>query len=155
MIYPSIIVWGERVRTCRGDIVSGGGYQAQGGGGTGGLFGGSTPTSNTFHVNTYLTHHYLVVESGPVKITPEIETYFLSFTLVFGIDGTPPVSDNRNEKFIMKQRVAETMSQWNNKPDFINKLQRAYVEIGYGRDTNKWFYDHLAEAYLNWLWDKK
>jgi hypothetical protein len=96
-----------------------------------------------------------------MKISPEIEEYFVSFTLVHEI---PPLTNNTFGPRIwglrkQKQEVALYMETWSHKPDFLYKLERAYTEVdsrhgtvGY---TRQWFFERLAAAYLDWLKDNK
>lgn len=98
--------------------------------------------------NLYLEHQ---LQAKLMDITPEIETYFLSFTLIFGIDGTPPprTVEGDTQRYLLHLKVSRDMMSWNHRPDFVKKLMRAYAEAG--TDNTAWFYGQLADAYIRWL----
>lgn len=96
---------------------------------------------------------YLI--QAAMKITDEIETYFLSFTLVHGIDSTPlPATEGQAyQRYQLHVLISAAMMRWDHKPDFLRKLRRAYNEVGTTNES--WFFGQLAEAYLQWLYSPR
>lgn len=81
-----------------------------------------------------------------MQVTPEIEEYFIAFSLVHG---TNPAT--RASPFVLQQ-VSHQMREWDHKPYFIAQLKRAYVEASSQAAVNQaWFFSQLADAYLKWL----
>lgn len=83
-----------------------------------------------------------------MNITPELETYFLSFSLTQDISSlVPPPGTAERHQF--KNQIAYKMERWSHVPPALVSLARAYRELGVIESS--WFFEHLAEAYITWL----
>ncbi len=82
-----------------------------------------------------------------MHITPDLETYFLSFLLTQNARSDVPTDTMARR--MLQVEVGTKMKQWDHAPDCLKRLKRAYQEAGVSNDA--WFYEQLGDAYLRWL----
>lgn len=89
-----------------------------------------------------------------MKIDPELEAFFVAIALQHGTHPKPLFGIERNRLAI---EITEQLANHQGEPAVLKRVRRNYAELG-GKllDTDPlWFYQKLADAYLDWLYSQE
>lgn len=89
-----------------------------------------------------------------MQIDPDLEAFFVAIALQHGTHPKPLFGIERNRLAI---EVAEQLANHKGEPAVLKRVRRNYAELG-GKLLDKdptWFYQKLADAYLDWLYSQE
>jgi hypothetical protein len=89
-----------------------------------------------------------------MKIDPDLEAFFVAIALQHGTHPKPLFGIERNN---LAMEITELLAGHKGQPTVLTRVRRNYAELG-GKllDTDPmWFYQKLADAYLDWLYSQE